>query len=62
MTQRRSQSEMSIVLRFSKTGFLRAILLDAPDDTSQAVLEKSFDRLVRPGAMAWLRRLFNREG
>ncbi len=48
-------------LEFSPTGYLKAILLNAETDTDQVTLERALFRVLNPGHMGWLRRLFRRE-
>jgi hypothetical protein len=57
-TQKASKSNLSIVFKFSKGGWLKAILLNAETDRDQAILEKALDRLIKTAHFSWLRRLF----
>lgn len=52
------EDKISVVLEFTRTGFLKAVLLNAPDDDGQIILERSLDRLCKPQHVGWLRRLF----
>jgi len=53
-----SERKLSAVFEFSKTGYLKAILLNAENEKDQATLERALDRLVRPQHVGWIRRLF----
>jgi hypothetical protein len=48
-------------LEFSPTGYLKAILLNAETDSGQLVLERALFRVLNPGHMGWIRRLFHRD-
>jgi hypothetical protein len=52
------EDKISVVLEFTRTGFLKAVMLNAPDDEGQIILQQSLDRLCKPQHFSWLRRLF----
>lgn len=58
MNQQPESEKISVVLEFTRTGFLKAVLLNAPDDERQIILQRSLDRLFKPQHFSWLRRLF----
>lgn len=48
-------------LEFTQTGYLKTILLNAETDGDQRILEESLFRIINPGHLAWIKRLFRRE-
>ena len=58
MSQNLESNKISVVFEFTRTGFLKAILLNAPDDEGQATLERALDRLCKPRHFGWIRRMF----
>jgi hypothetical protein len=58
MTRTPTKSKLSAIFEFTETGFLKAILLNAPNDEGQKVIEKALDRVLNPPS--WMRRLFRR--
>jgi hypothetical protein len=57
-----TKGKITAQLEFSPTGYLKAILLNAETDSCQAMLEKALFRVLNPGHLGWIRRLFRREG
>jgi hypothetical protein len=55
------KAKISAQFEFSPTGFLKAILLNAETDGNQGVLERALFRILNPGHMGWISRLFRRE-
>ena len=55
-----SSARITASLEFSPTGYLKAILLNAETDGDQAILERALTRIMNPGHMGWIRRLFHR--
>ena len=62
-TERRRGSSAKITanLEFSETGYLKTILLNAENDCDQEILERALTRIMNPGHLGWIRRLFRRE-
>lgn len=58
MNEKSESEKISVVLEFTRTGFLKAVMLNAPDDEGQIILQQSLDRLCKPQHFSWLRRLF----
>lgn len=58
----RNQAKGTITaqLEFSRTGFLKAILLNAETDSDQMTLERALFRILNPGHMGWIRKIFRR--
>jgi hypothetical protein len=56
-----SEGKISAQLEFSSTGYLKAILLNAETTNGQAVLERALFRVLNPGHLGWIRRLFRSE-
>ncbi|MBP7766579.1 MAG: hypothetical protein KA113_15435 [Syntrophaceae bacterium] len=52
--------EINAVFKFTRSGFLKAVLLNAPDDQAQVTLERAIDRLFKPGCLSWVQRLFRK--
>lgn len=57
-TEKIYKEKLSVVFKFSQTGRLKAIFLNAETDRDQAILEKALDRLIKTTHFSWLRRLF----
>ena len=51
---------LKVIFTFSKTGYLKAILLGGDSEEDQKTLEKALDRVLNPPG--WMRRLFQRLG
>jgi hypothetical protein len=49
---------LRVIFEFSKTGFLRAILLSGETEEEQKILESALDRIFNPPS--WIKRLFRR--
>jgi len=45
-------------LEFTESGYLKAILLNADTDSGQVTLERALSRILNPGHLGWIRRLF----
>jgi hypothetical protein len=60
-TRNQAKGTITAQLEFSPTGFLKAILLNAETDSDQATLERALFRVLNPGHMGWIRRLFHRD-
>ena len=52
------EKKLSVVFEFSESGYLRSILLNAPNESAQKTLEAAMNRLFKPNHFAWVRRLF----
>lgn len=61
-TDRRREASATITaqLEFTQTGYLKSILLHSETDGDQAVLERALTRIINPGCLGWIRRLFRR--
>lgn len=59
--RRGSSATITANLEFTETGYLRAVYLNAETDGDQATLERALYRLLKPGHVSWIRRLFRRE-
>jgi hypothetical protein len=58
---RRDASAMiTATLTFSKSGYLRGVLLNAENLGDEEVLEGAINRLLKPAHVSWVRRLFKR--
>jgi hypothetical protein len=56
--QKVSKNNLSVIFKFSESGRVKAIFLNAETDRDQAILEKALDRLIKTTHFSWLRRLF----
>jgi hypothetical protein len=56
--QKVSKNNLSVIFKFSESGRVKAIFLNAETDRDQATLEKALDRLIKTTHFGWLRRLF----
>ena len=56
--QEKASATITATMEFSSSGYLKSILLNAQTDSDEAVLEKALDRLLKPGHIGWVRRLF----
>jgi len=52
------KSDLTAMLEFSETGYLKKIYLCASNVRAQEVLAKAIQRLIKPEQWRWLRRLF----
>lgn len=59
--RRGSSARITAQLEFTPTGYLKAILLNAETDGDQATLERALTRIMNPGHLGWISRLFRRE-
>ena len=59
--RRGSSAKITAQLEFTPTGYLKAILLNAETDGDQVTLERALNRLLKPGHVSWIKRLFRRE-
>jgi hypothetical protein len=57
---RAAKGEISALFRFTQSGRLKGILLNAEGDADQVILEKALQRLLRPQQFEWLKNLFQR--
>lgn len=58
--RRGSSAKITANLEFTETGYLRAVYLNCQTDGDQATLERALSRLLNPGHVGWIRRLFRR--
>ena len=58
--QREASAKITAQLEFTSTGYLKTILLNAETDGDQATLERALTRILNPGHLGWIRRLFRR--
>ena len=58
--RRGSSAKITANLDFSETGYLRAVHLNAETDGDQEVLVRALTRILAPGHLGWIRRLFRR--
>ena len=56
--RRGSSAKVTAQLEFTPTGYLKAILLNAETDGDQEILERALTRIMNPGHLGWIRRLF----
>jgi hypothetical protein len=52
--------DLTAMLEFTKTGYLKTVYLCASSDQAQEILEKAIKRITNPQDWGWLRRLFRR--
>lgn len=57
----RLSTKITAQLEFTSTGYLKAILLNAETDGDQKTLECALTRIMNPGHLGWIRRLFRWE-
>ena len=50
----------SVLLQFSKTGYLRKVLINANDDKEQEAVEKNLNRILDGGVGHWFWRLWGK--
>jgi len=55
-----TEPKLSAVFEFTKSGYLKAILLNACSEADQATLDRALDRLFKPQHFGWIRRLFKK--
>jgi hypothetical protein len=55
-----NETKLSAQFEFTKTGYLKAILLNAESEKDQATLERTLDRLFKPDHYGWIKRLFKK--
>jgi hypothetical protein len=60
MDEKKASAKISVVMEFTETGYLKAILLNAESEKNQVTLERALDRLLNPQHFGWIRRLFKR--
>lgn len=58
--RREASATITATLTFSKSGYLRAVLLNAENLGDEEVLEGAINRLLKPVHVSWVRRLFRR--
>jgi len=58
--RREPSARITASLEFTGTGYLKAIFLNASTDGDQATLERALTRIMNPGHLAWIKRLFRR--
>jgi len=56
--RRTPSAKITANLEFSKTGYLKAVYLNASTDSDQETLERALNRLLKPNHNSWIRRLF----
>ena len=59
--RRGSETTITAQLEFTPGGYLKAILLNAQTDSEQATLERALTRIMNPGHLGWIGRLFRRD-
>lgn len=57
-----NEPKLSVLFKFTPSGYLKAIILFAEDDGGQAVLEKALARLFKNQHFGWIKRLLFRKG
>lgn len=60
MSDRFDIDKITAVFEFTRTGYLKAVMLNAPDEQAQDALERALNRLFKPDHFGWVRRLFKR--
>lgn len=58
--RREASARITAQLEFSQTGYLKAILLNAETDGDEEILDRALTRILNPGHLGWIRRLFRR--
>jgi hypothetical protein len=51
-------NSLSVLFKFTESGYLKAVFLNANTKEDQEILEKALDRIIKPSHLNWLRRLF----
>ena len=60
MTKISIENKLSVIFEFTRSGYLKNILINAPTDREQATLEGALDRLIKPDHNSWIKRLLRR--
>jgi hypothetical protein len=60
MTRTPTKPKLTAIFEFTETGLLKAILLNAPNEEGEKILQRALDRLLNPTHWGWIRKLFKR--
>jgi hypothetical protein len=59
--KKREKADLTAMLKFTETGYLKTIYLCASTDQAQKKLEAAIERLIKSYHWGWLRRLIRRD-
>ncbi|UCG12781.1 MAG: hypothetical protein JSU72_20310 [Deltaproteobacteria bacterium] len=57
MDKKPDEADLTAMLEFTKTGYLKTVYLCASSDQAQKLLETAIQRLIKPWHWRWLRGL-----
>jgi len=54
------ESDLSVIIKFDRRGFVSSVLLGATCEKDQLILDGGLKRLLKPNRFAWLKNLLKR--